>query len=306
MTPTLLLALTTLACSPGKTGGEHYFDDWACEYEPWGWYDDPVQAVLESDDDGDFDYDPPSELVTSRAGSYDFEDGDIGWSSGYLDGYFGVIGEVEGYGTVYDNGDVDLLYLSTFEDVLGEVSYTRIRAERQDCSATSKSWVVDAGDALETTPSDDPFEWTYEIVDDDRVEAHTEFTDSGEDWVYDRVFTSDMKTVTTFEMSSGDAYGETTAYGDGTATATQALLGDDIDYFYEIDSRLDGSRTIVNTGFYAGTSDQYSQCDYDLSYEGEGGGECSFEVEGDTWTCDITITTSDCELDCGSNGTYDC
>ncbi|MCK6504147.1 hypothetical protein L6R53_12225 [Myxococcota bacterium] len=307
MLPAALLLAPLLACNPGKSGGgEDYFGDWACEHEPWDWYSDPVQAVLEADEEGDFDYDPPGALVTGREGSYDFEDGDLEFTSRYLDGYYGVEGRAEGYGTVFDDGDLDLLYRSVFVDVLGEESHTRVRVERSGCSETSKSWAIEAGDDLDATPTEDPFEWQLEIVSDDRVEALSQFSEDGEDWTYSRVWTSDLVTTTSFETSSGAAWGQTVMQDDGTGTGSQTVLGDEVDATYTIDYRLDGSRRIQSLGTYAGTDDQYSSCDYELSYEGYGDGACSFDVEGDTWDCDITITPDSCELDCGGNGTYDC
>lgn len=307
MPPVAVLLAFPLACNPGKSGGgEDYFGDWACQYEPWDWYGDPVQAVLEADEDGAFDFDPPGELVTERVGSYDFEDGDLEFTSRYLDGYYGVEGRAEGYGTVFDDGDLDLLYRTVFVDVLGEESHGRVRVERSGCSETSKSWAIAAEDDLDATPADDPFEWSIEIVSDDRVEALSQRSEEGEDWTYRRVWTSDQVTTTSFEVASGDAWGQTVMQGDGTGTGSQTILGDEVDVTYTIDYRLDGSRRIQSLGTYAGTDDQYSSCDYELDYEGYGDGACSFDVQGDTWDCGIELTPEDCVLDCGGNGTYDC
>lgn len=302
----MTLVLLLLACQPGKSGGEEYFQDWSCEYEPWDWYGDPVQAVLEADEDGEFDYDPPGELQVGRVGAYDFEEGDLSWTTTYLDDYYGVQGEVEGYGTVFEDGDLDLLYRSVFVDVLGEESHGRVRVEREGCSETSRRWEIGAEDDLDATPEEDPREWQVEIVSDDQVESTLQFSEDGEDWTWHTIATSELVTTTTFEAGSGDTWGEQVFQDDGTGTGTQTILGEDIDSLYQIEYRRDGSRRIVYASTLAGTDEPYGACDYELSYAGEGSGTCSYEIEGDTWECDITITPESCELDCGSNGTYDC
>ncbi|NOY26252.1 MAG: hypothetical protein GXP62_10310 [Oligoflexia bacterium] len=301
-----LLALSTLACSNGKSGSDAYFGDWSCQYQPWDWYGDTVQAALAADPDGAFDFDPPSELLTNRQGTYGFETGDLSWTSSYTDGYYGVQGALDGYGTIYGNGDVDLLYKTTFEDVLGETTARRVRAERQGCTSTSKSWDIGVDDDIETVPSEDPFIWSTEIVADDRVEAHAEQTNSDGDWTYDRVFSSDLSTTTTFSTAAGDVSGETTFYSNGEGEATQTWLSSDYDYDYQISYYIDGSRSILNTSYDAGTTNQYSQCDYTLYYDGTGDGNCTYALDSGTISCDLSITETACTLDCGSDGTYDC
>lgn len=304
MNPGLAL-LTLLACSPGKTGGEAYFDDWACEHEVWDWYADPVQAVLEADDDGEFSYDPPGDVVTDRTGAYDFESGDLSWVSSYVDGYYGVSGEVEGYGTIYADGDLDLLYRSVFTDVLDEVSHTRVRVERSGCSATTKTWDIEAEDDLATTPADEPFEWSLEIVSDTRVERSAAWQDGGEDWTAQGSTTSDLVSELSYGTTDGDVLVETVDYPDGTGTTYQEVHETDYDAFYTADEYLDGGRSIFSEA-YDLSGDKTQECAYDLSYAGVGAGECTFWTSQGVLSCDIAIDGEDCELDCGANGTYDC
>lgn len=300
------LILLSLGCGVGKTAGERYFGDFACEYEPWEWYGDPLQSVLQADEGGAFNYDPPGELVTGRSGFYDFDSGDFAWENAYLPGYYGVSGRVEGYGTVFDTGDLDLLYRTVFADVLGEESHGRVRTERQGCTETMSSWAIEPGADLDTTPAEDPFTWTLTIVSDDRVEALAEVEGDGTRVDYERVWTSDLKTETRFSAQDGSYLGQTVMSDDGTGSGTQEVYGDEIDAFYAIDFYLDGGRRIVVEGYLAGTNDLYQECDYTTSYAGEGSGTCSYYTESGDFDCVIEFDESSCVLDCGSGGTYDC
>lgn len=301
-----LLAL--MACSAGKTDGDDYFDDddWACEHEVWDWYAGPVQAVLEADEDGDFSYDPPGDVVTERDGSYDFESGDLAWTSSYAGDYYGVSGEVEGYGTVYPDGDLDLLYRSVFTDVLDEVSHSRVRVERSGCSATTKTWTIDADDDLAATPSDEPFTWNLEIVSDDEVERTASWSDSGEDWEAQGSFTSDLVNTLHYASASGSAIIDSVSYGDGTSSMTQEGHDSDYDSYYQIDGFLDGSRSVANDVYEAGSDDLIQSCSYDISYAGEAEGECTFYQGSSSITCDLFFDSEDCVLDCDDGQQYSC
>lgn len=303
MVPLLLLAL---GCGLGKTGGERYFGELACEYEPWEWYDDPLQAVFEADAEGAFDYDPPDELVTRRAGFYDFESGDLAWESSFLEGYYGVVGRAEGYGTIFEDGDLDLLYLTEFTDVLGESSHGRVRTEREGCATTMQSWSVEAGADIDVTPDDDPFVWTIQVVSDDQVEGSASLEDGGTTVAYRRVWTSDLKTTTSFEADDGSYLGQTVFNDDGTGSGSQEIYGDELDSFYELEYFLDGRRRVVVNGYLAGTNDLYQECDYTITYEGEGSGTCNYYTDSGDIECDLEFDDTSCVLDCGSDGTYDC
>lgn len=303
MIPLLLLSV---GCGLGKTAGERYFDAFSCEHEPWEWYGDPLQAVMQADEDGAFDYDPPGELVTGRSGFYDFDSGDFAWDNSYLPEYYGVTGRVEGYGTVFQDGDLDLLYRTTFVDVLGEESQARVRTQRQGCTETMSSWSIELGADLDATPDEDPFSWTLEIVSDDRVEALAELEGDGTVVNYQRIWSSDLKTETTFSAQDGSSLGQTLMNDDGTGSGSQEIYGDEIDAYYEIEYFLDGGQRIVVNGFVAGTNQLYQECDYTSTYEGEGSGTCSYYTEGGDLDCDLEFDASSCVLDCGADGTYDC
>lgn len=309
MTPVLiLLALGGCRSADDPATGADFFDgDWACEHQPWDWYADAVQALLEADDDGEFDYDPPDGLVTRRAGSYDYDSGDFSWSNEFDPDYYGVSGEVEGYGVVYGDGDVDLLYRSVFTDVLGEIAHARVRMERTGCTASFRSWDIDADDDIAQVPSEDPFGWDIEIISDDRVDSHTEWEDGGDDWVADRVQTSDLVTVSDYGTTDGSITINTTSQGDGTSSSSQTLLSDDFHSYYQIDTAVDGSRDVVLEGYEQPSDTLYQECTYTIDYAGDGGGTCTFYTDQGDIGCDLTFgSDGSCLLDCGTYGQQDC
>ena len=303
-----ILALVLLGCRAGETDdeGAYFTGDWSCEYQPWEWLVDPVQALLEADESGAFDYDPPGDVVTGRTGAYDFETGDLSWSSRYADAYYIEEGSAEGYGTIYDNGDLDLLYLTRSLDVLGEETWSRARIERTGCQSTSSSWEVDAEAAIDEVPSSAPTVVESTIVSDDRVEASFSFDNDGEQWGGTRVATSDLVVVSDYGSPEGDVQISTTIRGDGTGEGSQFSTDGDFDQFVDVAYRVDGSRGVVSEVYEAGTESLTQSCAYELSYAGVGQGSCSFYQGGDTIECDLEFDDSSCVLDCGADGSFDC
>lgn len=300
-TPLLALAVLLTGCGIGKTGtGADYFDDFACSAEPWDWYGDPVTYLLEADEDGDFELDPPAAYITGIDGSYDYEDGDLEWSTSYVSDFTTVSAETSGYGTVFDDGDLDLLLKTVAEDVLGVVVASRVRYERSGCSATMKTWEIEPDEDLDSTPGEDPFTWTYEIESDDLVSA--EATDSG--WSYRRVWKSDQ-TITTSGSSAETTY-EAVSQGDGTRTAWQESSDGDYDSRVEQSTTVSGLTSVYSQVWYSGTSTLAQECEYDVTYAGVGSGTCSFDNNGGTIECDLSFDQSSCVLECGSAGSFDC
>lgn len=297
--PVLVLGLA--GCGVGKTGtGADYFDDMACDAEPWDWFADPVTYLMEADEDGEWDFDPPHDYVTGIEGRYDYEEGDIEWGLSFLDAYTTDSYDVEGYGTVFEDGDVDLLFKTVTEDVLGSVAASRSRLERDGCDATLKLWTIDADADVDATPSEDAFVWTYDFESDDQVSATT--TDAG--WSYVRTWRADL-TITTTGEGSGVSY-ETVSYGDGTSESWQESSDSDFDSRIEQSRALDGTADVLSQVWYAGTDTLYQQCEYQVTYAGDGDGSCVFNTEQGELECDLDFDPSSCVLDCGSAGTFDC
>lgn len=303
----LLGLLALAACSPGGSGGDDYFTgDWSCEHEPWDWYADPVQMALEADEDGEFDFDPPGALVTRRAGLYDFASGDLEYETSYLDGYYGIGGQTEGYGTIYDDGDVDLLYLSLAEDVLGGVTATRVRQERSGCTGTTSTWDVEPDADLDATPDGEPFTWTLEIVSDDEVRRTASWSEDGEDWSAEGSATSDLVNVLHSETSDGSTVVDTTSYDDGTFTSTQERHDGDFDIYYQVEGYLDGGRDVAFEGYEAGGGELVQECAYSVTYAGDGLGECTFYQGGSSLTCELEFDPDSCTYRCEDGNDYDC
>jgi len=302
----MLLLSAMLGCRSQPGTGPDYFTEWSCDYQPWDWYMDPVQALLEADDSGAFDFAPPGALVTGQTGSYDYGTGDIAWSNAYLDGYSGVSSDISGYGTVYDSGDLDLLLRRVFTDVLDATTTSRVRMQREGCSATVQTWEIAADDDIDVVPADDPTGWQVDIVSDDRVESHVEWEDGGTSWVGDRVQTSDLVTTATTSASDGSVTMEQTMSDDGTGTGHQESVSDDFRSIFDIDYRLDGSVAVDLEGYTMPDDSLYQECSYELSYAGDGVGTCTFYLDSGTLQCNLSFDDTACTLDCGSAGTFDC
>ncbi len=142
----------------------------SCDYKAiYTWSDDVLAHVLTGEGDGSFDYDPIDDPRDRLAGSYDVSSGDFSWEVWYDDDYFMVDTRVEGYGTAYHNGDLDLAYTQTDVDVLEETVETGYRVIRDGCSAEIATWDAEDSsieDAFVQTgeyESDGLFVWQAEV-----------------------------------------------------------------------------------------------------------------------------------------------
>ena len=135
----------------------------ACQKDVYEWSDDLLAHILTGPGDGTFDYDPEDVPRQSIKGSYDLETGDFSWDVAYADSYWLSATKVEGYGTVYHDGDLDLLYTAADTDVLAVTSRTNYRVTRSQCEMTVSSWTAaDESDRVDHKGSyvdDDGYSW---------------------------------------------------------------------------------------------------------------------------------------------------
>ena len=89
---TLLATSLVTGCGWLKSEDEDsasYFTEMACEYEPWDWMEtDLVSMVMQSNNDGDFAFNPDVDSVDERSGTYSFEDGDFTFENDYDGDYY--------------------------------------------------------------------------------------------------------------------------------------------------------------------------------------------------------------------------
>ncbi len=308
----LAFLLPIVACKqdPSEDYGE---EDLSCQYDPHDWYDSAFSAVVAADENGDFDVDPHGDVVTGRVGNYDFVTGEIGWVTSYAGEYPYVSSYSEGYGTVYANGDVDLVRKNVYEDVLGESWAEQVRTVREGCSTSSRITELDLDAQPDALPDEwaDVVEWQLEFTGDDEVTYHAEVEEEYGLYVSDRVASS-SEVQTSFDYADGGYVGTGTSWYDGTAQVSWeqfgAAFGYDSDYVGQDEYYLDGSRWSVYSIFDAGTDNVVVDIDIVYQYDGSGQGTYTAYQDGTTIECDLTFGAGGgtCTLDCGSYGSYDC
>jgi len=310
--PTLLL-LPLVACDP-EPGNDIGTEDLSCQYDPHDWWDNPFYSLLQADEDGGFDFDPYGDSIVGRAGSYDFGTGDYESANTYADEHPYVRVAGEGYGTVYANGDIDLVTKNVYEDVLGDSWATQVRSWREGCSGYTRISELDMDAPVDSEPDQwaDVFDWQVEITGDDEVTYHVELEEEYGLYVVDRVTTPDVAYTGTFDYADGGYVGTTTSWYDGTGQSSWEQYGDafdsDYDYIGDDLTYMDGSRLTAYDVFAAGTTSIEAEVELLWLYDGSATGTYVIHQNGSTVTCEVTITAGgeDCSMYCVGYGTYDC
>ena len=159
-TPPPMLLLHALACTS-------WIDqEPACEYDIYGWSDDVIAHILTGKGDGEFDYDPEDVPRQVIKGAYDPAKGDFSWKIAYADDYYIVDASVEGFGTAYHNGDLDIQFTQSATDILEEENVEYWDVERAGCAMTIQSWEdedqEDVFQAVGIYESEKTYAWTAE------------------------------------------------------------------------------------------------------------------------------------------------
>lgn len=282
----MLIALTLLGCSA-------WIDqEPACDQDVYHWSDDALAFVLTGDGSGEFAFDPLDAPRTDVSGSYDPISGDLEWVAKYDAEFYIRRTEAEGFGTVYHNGDLDLLYTETVTDMLGDVFETDYRVQRTGCDMTIASWATEGSvdDALVMVGSyseDSVWSWEvdypgYSYTGSLRQNLNRTTLVDAEDGSY-WAFTTAMPDGETTQEWSGDCgegitcEGTNTRHFDGRLDTTlTAFEGNDL-YFKSVGSfEYDGSG--VETIEYMGGA----VCE--LTYEADGA--CEYECDdGEDGAC---------------------
>lgn len=266
----------------------------ACEHDVFGWWGGLTTYVDQGKADGDlirFDLDPPANWMVSAVGEYDTTTGDFSYEQGYVPRHLIAEWSAEGYGTVYSDGDVDLLTQVSWVDVLGQMFSYAERDERSGCRGTRTTW-AEGGEA---------FARDYTIRSEDRVDYRADqSTTSGGVWSEQGAEYSGGRSTSQIDYDyvtgTYSADRETQPTGDWEEEFAQ--LGPDYDY---IGSRSGGVSGGVSESYEIlehGSGDALGRWSSTTGYDGSGSGtwsdygsgaECalSFAVGGAcTYSCD--------------------
>jgi hypothetical protein len=309
----LFLALPLILAGCPSDPGASVGDNPSCEHDPHDWYDNPFAALLQADG-GEFSYDPIGDAVIERSGSYDFETGDYLTTTTYAEEHPYVVVMGEGYGTIYDNGDLDLISKATYEDVLGEHWAEQVRTKRQGCIGSIKRTELDVDAPVDAQPDEwaDSIEWTTTIVSDTQVDYHTEFDDEYGLYVSDSSISPDYASQGSFDYASGAYTGTSTMLWDGTGTATWAQYGATFGYDYDYvgvdDYFLNGSRLTDYDVYAGGSTSLAAEVELLWLYDGSATGSYVIHQNGSEIDCEVTITEGgeSCTMYCVGYGTQDC
>ena len=256
-----------------------------------------------------FDFDPIGDYITRRKGKYNLNNGNFTSTDTFKNGYWAEQRLVEGYGTIADNGNLDLLFTNKLTDVLGVVSAYLVRMERTKCDGTTTVWAIDPEATVDQdAPTDsDPIIETVEINSPTKVTAHYE-EELSYGWYYqDTVYTPDNDAEITIDYANGAYTSNTTWKWDGTGRESWAQLGEpfggDVDYEGVIRSAFNGSWTEEYTGYDAGTDNVAFTVSLAISYDQSGTG--SYTIGGD-YACDLSFQAGGaCYYECPDQ-TGDC
>ena len=294
--------------------------DLVCPYDPHSWYDaeNATYTMLEADftgNKGSFDFDPMGQANTRRAGNYNLNDGNLYWIDTYKGTHWLEQRKVEGYGTVFDNGNLDLLVKVTWTDVLADTWAQLLRIERYRCEGDITRYSFDPDWTVEHAPESSAHTeyWASEIKSDTKVTLYGEYSSSGSKMVYNRTCTDKVMQKDEWDYADGAYVGTTTRRYDGTGERTWTQWGaaynSDYDYKGDDEYYFDGS-TLQEYGVYTAGTDQLTGFwsllhQYDGSAEGTYTG---YNAAGNpSLNCDVTMTASgSCTAYCDDGGTYDC
>jgi hypothetical protein len=266
----------------------------ACDQDVYAWSDDLLAYVLTGDGSGEFDLEPEDDYRDAIEGDYSPNTGDFAWETDYASGYYLVRQAVTGFGTVYHNGDLDLLYTSTITDMLGDSWANKYRVQRSGCDMTIGAWDAEADietAAIQEGSYADDSVWSWAVAG------------SGFSWTGS--LRDDLTRTQIYELDDGSAWSLTSAQADGTTNLQSNFACDD--YYCEqvatrgFDGGFDGTLDV-----YDG-DDLYYDSAYNYNYDGSGVETQTYYVDGDEVVCEFTIEANGaCEYDCDNGEGGDC
>ena len=309
--PYALLSALALGCG---SGGSYFDEELSCAYDPHEWWDNAYHTLLQADDEGVFDFDPPGDAIARREGAYDFGNGDFGYVNTYAGSHPYLTVEGSGYGTIYASGDLDLVTKNVYQDVLGETWAEQVRTERVGCTGTTRVSELDVDAPADAEPDEfaDSYTRTLTIASDEQVTWHMEREEEYGLYVYDASATPEIALQSSEDYADGGYVAETTWGYDGTGSSTWtqlgAAFGDDYDFAGTDTMYFDGSTLRDYDILTGGTTTVEAEVELLYLYDGSATGTYTVHQDGQTITCDVEITAGgeSCTMECPGYGSYDC
>lgn len=271
----------------------------ACEHNFVSWWGDLSTYVDQGDADGSewvFEVDPPEQWIVSAKGSYDESTGDFSFSRKYLPRHTIAEYRAEGYGTVYEDGDLDVLLTVNATDVLGASGTWTERHERAGC----------AGSVTTTYEGSDPVEMRYNIVSDNRIEGLIEIDPGGGYYEQRLAFLSggaqtrstDYDIISEIYNDSVEQDASGTWDGDfyqsGDGVESEGTFGGDISgaSWAKYEQREDGEVVVI--------------VDQQLNYDGSGQQIVNYPEQNLTCTFTFEAGGANCEYECDRGQSGEC
>lgn len=289
-----MLALLLIGCSS-------WVEKSSCNLDVYGWSDDLLTHILNGDGSGAFDYDPADIPRQQIVGDYKPGSGNFSYEVEYAGEYWLQSEEVEGYGTVYHNGDLDLRYEVTYTDRLDEEWTRSFDLEREGCAVTLQSWEGERD--LEENP--DATIFVRQGAYDEATAFHWEAEDDNYDYAGGN--RQNLSSTVSIEAKDGSysSFSSTVPEGTSTETWEGACYQDSGDYFCAgtTDTAFNGDVEQAYTVELDG--DLYAEMEWTYFYEGGAEGEVVYYEGNDEITCEYEIDEDDnCTLSCddGTDG----
>jgi len=250
-----------------------------------------VTHVNQGKGNGEFDYEPLDPRIDRVTGAFDLSTGDFFWDEEFVEDFYVTKNEVDGYGTIWNDGDLDIEYDVTAELRNEEEHNYRVREQRLGCEM--EKWI---DQDIEGQP--DPTEvWEGEFTDGGYEYVH-KFGHYGllmeaegrteDDFSYEETLSYDEDGVEIDWYEEGDGEGE-------VRREFEERIGGVLEGFWE--RKPDGDLEVDYE--YTPLGSQKQSWEYELDYEGDGSGTVTL---GNV-SCDLDWDAYDCTLeDCTQSG----
>lgn len=262
--------------------------------------------LLNGEIDGTFDFDVDGEAVESVAGLYDYLTGDFEWEVTHHPEHRILAESVQGYGTVFANGDLDLVFERVVDDRLEGLTETQVRVVREGCEVSRTTRFVDDRGELRETVEDGAFNDAGSYVYDQITAWPGYDVEVSGTRAFTRSFTETMS-FEYFDDIAEEVMASRTEERTGDLEAGSLELSFES---YELIPATPGSRSTtyrmagteswdfrgtLTTDFSRDVNGQ--QTTWAFTRDREGNGDGSLEFNGGS--CEVTWSEGVCEYDCG-------
>lgn len=264
--------------------------DPGCGKDVYSWSDDLLGYILAGDGSGSFDFDPVDTPRKRISGVYHVQKGNFQYDTTYAGQYWKSSSSTSGFGTVFHNGNLDLLYETVTTDRLGVEATESTRMERQGCEVQWSTWPGEMDDTnVSAFSREGRFKSAQKFVWSSELDGYD----------YSGVILSDLSSTFVVSAQDGSSSSSTDYASDGTSSTDFNAPCIDADHVCE------GFTNVKYNGDYhqeyavgqGGT--KVADFTWDYTYEGDGTGSavfydtkevrCEYTVTADgkcTYTCD--------------------